>query len=179
MEAKPEGSPGRVGHGIASPQGAAKKEVHTSITGSLDEPSCTANREVQPHPSPTIQYSEWLPTQGQLSCLSCQIMRGRVANCKCLAPRFSSPTAPVHRRPHAEHPDHPSPHPPHTEQSNNAATMQANTDHQQHRQQNNHFLLPRNTASIKQVNTKQHRHSPKPRNKTNPLTVDCQPLTDP
>ena len=125
MEAKPEGSPGRVGHGIASPQGAAKKEVHTSITGSLDEPSCTANREVQPHPSPTIQYSEWLPTQGQLSCLSCQIMRGRVANCKCLAPRFSSPTAPVHRRPHAEHPDHPSPHPPHTEQSNKQCSNNA------------------------------------------------------
>ena len=80
MEAKPGGSPRRVGHGIASPKGAAKKEVHTSITGSLDEPSCTANREVQPHPSPTIQYSEWLPTRGQLSCLSCRIMRGRVVN---------------------------------------------------------------------------------------------------
>ena len=46
MEAQPEGSPIRVGHGIASPKGAAKKEVHTSITGSLDEPSCTANRVV-------------------------------------------------------------------------------------------------------------------------------------
>ena len=72
MEAKPEGSPRRVGRGISSSKGAAKKEVHTSIAGSLDEPSCTANREVQPHSSPTIQYSEWLPTRGQLSRLSCR-----------------------------------------------------------------------------------------------------------
>ena len=93
MEAKPEGSPRRVGHGIASPKGAAKKEVHTSITGSLDEPSCTANREVQPHPSPRLRYSEWLPTQGQLSCLWCQRLRAPAVNCECLASQFPSPSA--------------------------------------------------------------------------------------
>ena len=85
--------PKRVGHEIASPKGAAKKEVHTSITGSLDEPSCTANREAQPHPSPRLRYSEWLPTQGQLSCLWCQRLRGRAVNCECLASQFPSPSA--------------------------------------------------------------------------------------
>ena len=75
MEAKPEGSPRRVGHGIASPKGAAKKEVHTSHPQVAGRHSNTVNREAPPTRSSHIRSSEpqWNRTQGQLnSCLWCQ-----------------------------------------------------------------------------------------------------------
>ena len=69
MEAKPEGSPRRVGHGIASPKGAAKKEVHTSRPQVAGRHSNTVNREAPPTRSSHIRSSEpqWSRTQGQLS----------------------------------------------------------------------------------------------------------------
>ena len=83
MEAKPEGSPRRVGHGIASPKGAAKKEVHTSHPQVAGRHSNTVNREAPPTRSSRIRSSEpqWNRTQGQLkSCLSCQPQKDQMAN---------------------------------------------------------------------------------------------------
>ena len=83
MEAKPEGSPPRVGHGIASPKGAAKKEVHTSRPQVAGRHSNTVNREAPPTRSSRIRSSEpqWNRTQGQLkSCLSCQPQEDQMAN---------------------------------------------------------------------------------------------------
>ena len=83
MEAKPKGSPRRVGHGIASPKGAAKKEVHTSRPQVAGRHSNTVNREAPPTRSSRIRSSEpqWNRTQGQLkSCLSCQPQEDQMAN---------------------------------------------------------------------------------------------------